>query len=493
MSEQFNDNNRNGEYHYTRQQLDHTVESSASQQSASQQNTSYQNASYQNASQQNTAWQNTSQQGAPYQDASQQGGGRTKAKKHEKHGMTTGKKWALVVSMALVFGLIAGGTMFGVNTVANYLAGGSGKEYTKLEQTQTTKSTGADTSSAGGSGTVASVAESAMPSLVTISTMSVEEMQSFFGGTQQYEVQGAGTGVIVGENDTELLIATNYHVVEGAASLSVGFIDEQSVEGQVKGTDVNNDLAVVAVKLSDIPSDTMEQIKVAAIGDSDELKLGDQVVAIGNALGYGQSVTSGYVSALDRDLTLQDAAGNVMTSTGLIQTDAAINSGNSGGALLNMNGELVGINEAKSSSASNGASVDNIGFAIPIDKAQESLQEMMNLETREKVDDSHASFLGIRGSDVSSEAAELYNVPEGAVVSEVIENGPAARAGLEKGDIITELDGRTVTGMTQLQEILQYYAAGEKVDVVVQRSGNGGYEAQTLSVTLGSVSELNEQ
>ena len=198
------------------------------------------------------------------------------------------------------------------------------------------------------------------------------------------------------ENDTELLIATNYHVVEGATSLSVGFVDEQSVEGAIKGTDVNNDLAIVSVKLSDIPEDTMNQIKIATIGDSDELQLGDQVVAIGNALGYGQSVTSGYVSALNRDLTLTYSDGTTIQSTGLIQTDAAINSGNSGGALLNMNGELIGINEAKSSSSTGGASVDNVGFAIPIDKAQSSLQEMMNMETRERVDASQASYMEFR-------------------------------------------------------------------------------------------------
>lgn len=257
------------------------------------------------------------------------------------------------MSMALVFGLIAGGTMFGVNTVGNLITG-AGRSNVQLAQTSTTSSSGTSSSSDSGSGTVTEVAANAMPSLVTISTMTVEEMQNFFGGTQQYEVEGAGTGVIVGENDTELLIATNYHVVEGANSLSVGFIDETSVEAEIKGTDVNNDLAVVAVKLSDIPDDTMNQIKIATIGDSDELQLGDQVVAIGNALGYGQSVTSGYVSALDRDLTLEDANGTTITSTGLIQTDAAINSGNSGGALLNMRGELVGINEAKSSSSSSG-------------------------------------------------------------------------------------------------------------------------------------------
>ena len=363
-------------------------------------------------------------------------------KVREKKPMTTGKKWVTVVAMALVFGLIAGGTMFGVNAAGNYLAGNDSSS-DQVGQTQTTSSDSNSSSSDGsGQGTVAEVAKNAMPSVVTISTMSVEEMRSFFGGTQQYEVQGAGTGVIVGENDTELLIATNNHVVEGAASLSVGFIDEESVEAEVKGTDVNNDLAVVSVKLSDIPADTMNQIKIATVGDSDQLQLGDQVVAIGNALGYGQSVTSGYVSALNRDLTLTDQSGTTINSTGLIQTDAAINEGNSGGALLNMKGELIGINEAKSSSTSTGATVDNIGFAIPIDKAEESLQQLMNLKTRERVDASQASYLGIRGEDVSAEASELYGIPAGVVITEVVENGPADQAGMQGAGRTRILPGR---------------------------------------------------
>ena len=414
----------------------------------------------------------------------------TEKKITEKKGMTTGRKWASLIAMALVFGLVAGGTMFGVNTAAEHL---TGRDKAQIGQTQTTSADASSDTSGSGQGTVSEVAANAMPSLVTISTMTVEEMRNFFGGTQQYEVEGAGTGVIVGENDTELLIATNYHVVEGATSLSVGFVDEQSAEAQVKGTDVDNDLAVVSVKLSDIPDDTMDQIKIATIGDSDELQLGDQVVAIGNALGYGQSVTSGYVSALDRDLTLTYEDGTTITSTGLIQTDAAINSGNSGGALLNMNGELIGINEAKSSSTSSGASVDNVGFAIPIDKAQSSLQEMMNQETREKVDEDQASYLGIQGSDVSAEVSELYGVPSGVVVEEVVENGRAAEAGIQKGDIITEFDGRTISSMEQLQQTLEYYAAGEEVDVTVQRSDNGAYQEQTLTITLGSAAELQNQ
>ena len=444
MSEQNYDENRNGEYHYTGDQLNQT-----------------------------TGNQSNEHQSA-YREV-QTGPRPHPAPKKTKKPLSMGKKWAIVIA--------AGSTMVGVNAIGDLVFNRNDRA-AQLTQTETTENADTAGESSGSSGSVAEVAANAMPSLVTISTMSVEEMRNFFGGTQQYEVQGAGTGVIVGENDKELLIATNYHVVEGATSLSVGFIDEHSVEAAVKGTDVNNDLAVVAVKLSDIPDETMKQIKIATIGDSDTLQLGDQVVAIGNALGYGQSVTSGYVSALDRDLTLTYGDGTTIESTGLIQTDAAINSGNSGGALLNMKGELIGINEA---------SVDNIGFAIPIDKAQGSLQDMMNMETRAKVDADQASYIGIRGSDVSSEAIQLYGVPSGAVVVEVIENGPAEKAGIEAGDIITELDGRTISGMSQLQQTLEYYAAGEKVDMVIQHSDGKGYEEKTVSVTLGSAKEMQNQ
>ena len=381
--------------------------------------------------------------------------------------------------MALVFGLIAGGTMYGVNAAANRLY-----SQNHISQTDTTEASTSESSSG-----VAQVADNAMPSVVTISTMSVEEMRSFFGGTQQYEVEGAGTGVIIGENDTELLIATNNHVVEGASSLSVGFIDESTVSAETKGTDAENDLAVISVKLSDISKDTMNQIKIASIGDSDELQLGEQVVAIGNALGYGQSVTSGYVSALNRDLSLTDESGNTINSTGLIQTDAAINPGNSGGALLNMNGELIGINEAKSGTTSSGTTVDNIGFAIPINKAQESLQNLMNQETREKVSEDQASYIGIQGASVSSDEQEKFSIPAGVVVASVVEDGPAAQAGIQEGDIITELDGRSVSSIEGLQDTLQYYAAGETVDIVVQRADNGSYQEQTLSITLGSAQD----
>ena len=403
----------------------------------------------------------------------------------KKVPLSTGLKWLRLVCMAVVFGIIAGGVMVGMN----YLGGSMASEEESIPQTSTVKVT----AQAEDSDAVVAVAREAMPSVVTISTMSVEEMRSFFGGTQEIQVQGAGTGVIVNKNESELLIATNNHVVEGAAQLSVGFVDQSSVEAQVKGTDVDNDLAVVAVQLSDIPAETLSQLKIATIGDSDELELGQPVVAIGNALGYGQSVTTGVVSALNRDLSLTDESGTAITSTGLIQTDAAINPGNSGGALLNMAGELIGINEAKTSSSGSGGSVDNIGFAIPIDKAEDSLKELMNLPTREKVDPSEASYLGIEGETITQDITQLYGIPTGVGVVAVEQGSPAEKAGIQQGDVITQFDGRAVANQQQLSDTLQYYKAGETVDVTLQRADNGKYAGQTVSVTLGSAKDMPQE
>ena len=402
--------------------------------------------------------------------------------------MSAKKKWSMLIAMAVVFGLVAGLVMFGVNTAANHIAGmgdAPSENGVVTDDTEDNSTASANISSAG-TKTPVQVAKEAMPSVVTISTMSVEEMRNFLGGVAEYKVQGAGTGVIVGENDTELMIATNNHVVEGASTLSVGFIDNSTASAELKGADPDNDLAVIAVNRSDITDDTMSQLKIATVGDSDELELGEQVVAIGNALGYGQSVTVGWVSALNRDITLTDENGVAINSTGLIQTDAAINPGNSGGALLNMDGELVGINEAKTGTTPTGISVDNMGFAIPIDKAEDSLKELMSLPTRDKVDASHASALGIEGQSVTSDLTQLYGIPGGVIVASVVENGPADQAGIQKSDIITELDGRSVGNLEQLQNALQYYAAGETVDVVVQRLNGQSFEAQTVSVTLGA-------
>lgn len=413
-----------------------------------------------------------------------------------KKRKSTGRKWATTVAMAVVFGLVAGLVFTGVTMAGRKLTGQS--EQQKLEIASTDqKNAEHDISEEAfqvpevpAGGTVADVAAQCMPSLVTISTISVEEMQSFFGMTQQYEVAGAGTGVIVGQNDTEILIATNNHVVEGAKSLSVGFIDETAVEGAVKGYDSSTDLAVVAVRLEDIAEDTMNQIKICEMGNSDELVLGEQVVAIGNALGYGQSVTSGYVSAFDRELNLTDNSGRAFSSTGLIQTDASINSGNSGGALLNMRGQLIGINEAKRSGNSTGASVDNIGFAIPISKAEPILENLMTLVTRDKVEKEQAAYIGITCANVSQETAEMYNMPTGVCLTSIFEGSPAEAAGLKKGDILTSFDGREVNSYEELINILQYYPAGETVEVIVQRSDEGEYSERTVTITLGSAADM---
>ena len=398
------------------------------------------------------------------------------------------RRWGFVAATALAVGLAAGSvTSFAADKA---LAPSADEKQVKL--TIAEKSLAPEEVEAAGA--VAAVAYDAMPSLVTISTMSVQEMMSFFG-TQTFEAEGAGTGVIIGKNDTELLIATNNHVIEGAEEVSVGFIDEEAVEAKIKGTDRQNDLAIVAVKLEDIPDETMDEIKIAKIGDSDALVLGEQVVAIGNALGVGQSVTSGYISALNRELDLSDGY-NDFVSSGLIQTDAAINSGNSGGALLNMKGELIGINEAKAAFTPSGVTVDNVGYAIPMAKAMPILEELMDLTTREKISEDEQGYLGVSLVNVSSEFANLYGIPQGAGFMEVAEGSPAEEAGAMKGDILTKFDGRTVTCVDDVLDVIQYYEIGEEVELTVLRADNGEYKEKKLIVTLGTneaISSLQTQ
>lgn len=424
----------------------------------------------------------------PQQPAGGSAGKKQKRKGKVRQPMGTGKKWALNLSMALVFGLVAGGVMYGVNYLGGELSGETAAPVIQNTATAPESAESVPVSSSGENGayTVQQVAANAMPSMVAISTETVETVQSFFG-TYNQTVPASGSGVIVGQNDTELLIATNNHVVEGANKLSVSFIDDETVEAQVKGTDADADLAVVAVQLSDIPQETMGQIKVATLGDSDSLEIGEGVVAIGNALGYGQSVTDGIISALDRKVQTQsETTGQVTESDGLIQTNAAINPGNSGGALLNMKGELIGINEAKYSSTD----VEGMGFAIPLSKAEPILENLMSLTTRSKVDDEDASYLGITGMNVSEEVHNYYGVPLGVLVGEVEKDGPADQAGIQEKDVITEIDGRKVTTMTDLQNNLQYYAKGETVEFKIQRMSEGGYTEQTVTVTLGDRADM---
>ena len=354
------------------------------------------------------------------------------------------------------------------------------------EDTEATKSS--DTK---GSLDVSDVAEEAMPSVVAITTKSVQEVQdyySMFGSqyapSQEQEVEGSGSGIIIGKTDSELLIATNYHVVDGADTLSVAFADGNAYEATVKGFDENEDLALVSVATKDVSDDTMDAISVAKIGSSDDLKIGEQVVAIGNALGYGQSVTTGIVSAKNRttDASGQiesgdstDNSSSINKGVNLIQTDAAIN----GGALLNMDGEVVGINSSKLASTE----VEGMGYAIAISDVADSLENMMNAKARDKVD--NHGILGITGSTVSTEAVQIYGIPQGVFVSEVTEGGPADDAGITKNMVITEFDGKTITSIDQLVELLQYYEPKEKIDVTVAVLDGNEYKEKTLTVKLG--------
>ncbi|MDC7291356.1 trypsin-like peptidase domain-containing protein [Blautia schinkii] len=423
-----------------------------------------------------------------------------------------GRKAGTTVALAVIFGLVAGIVFQGVNIVSRTYLGTD--QQSQIGMTNTIPDTTSQGSSTDGSdtnnllvqsGSVAGVAQAAMPSVVAITTVSIQQINSFFGfyGRREYPTTGTGSGIIVGENDSELLIATNNHVVEDATTLSVCFIGddvisaeeetqnlaatsdgdinvEDAVTAKIKGTDEDNDLAVVAVMKSDIPEDTMSQIKIAQIGSSDSLVVGEQVVAIGNALGYGQSVTSGWISALNRSLSMEDGV-----NAELIQTDAAINPGNSGGALLNMRGELIGINSAKYADNA----VEGMGYAIPISKAKPILEDLMNRKSRDKVEEGQAAYLGVKMSDLSVEAIQMYNMPAGAFVTEVMSGDPAEAAGIHKGDIIVKMDGQKVSGREDLLDKLAYYAAGETVTFVVARAGNGGYTETSVEVTLGARSE----
>lgn len=426
---------------------------------------------------------------------------------HRRNQNSFQKKAGTTIALAVIFGLVAAVVFQAVNFAADrFLNTGKSSVQIKttdsvdLQETASDDSTADKVLSDSENGTVAAVAQASMPSVVAITTVSVQEIPSFFGySSHQYKSASTGSGIIVGDNDDELLIATNNHVVDGATTLSVCFIGddvanaetetvnagdngdlnvEDAVSAKIKGTDADNDLAVVAVKKSDIPEDTLNQIKIAQIGSSDDLAVGQQVVAIGNALGYGQSVTSGWISALNRTISTDDGT----NSTGLIQTDAAINPGNSGGALLNMKGELIGINSAKYADSA----VEGMGYAIPISKAKPILEELMNRETREKVDSSKKGYLGVSLANLTTEAIEMYNMPTGAFVRSVEDDSPAQEAGICKGDIIVKFDGQKVSDGDDLLDKLQYYKSGEKIEAVIARATNGEYEENTIELTLGT-------
>lgn len=406
--------------------------------------------------------------------------------------MNKAKKLGIALAVITITG--TAGTAIGVNTYNERMAGVQAEESTETESEADTSgiTLGADASDSEATDTssdgsylpnVKEIAQNAMPSIVAITNQSKETIQ-FWGQEYEQDSESTGSGIIVGKSDTELLIATNNHVVQNADQLTVLFSadtendEDKMVTAQVKGTDSSLDLAVVAVKLDDIPQDVMDQIKVIEIGDSDEVNVGDWSIAIGNALGYGQSVTFGIISALDREVILSTDNGEITQN--MIQTDAAINFGNSGGALLDENGRLIGINSAKASSTG----VEGMGYAIPINTAKSVIEDLMNQTTRTKADADKAGALGVRVTNVSEEARQMYNIPAGAYVYEVTDGSAAAEAGIKQGDIITKLDKTTISSMSELLDRIQYYEAGESVDVTIKRSGDNGYQEQVVTVTL---------
>ncbi len=428
------------------------------------------------------------------------------------------KKGLTLSLCAVLAGGLAAGSFEGVNKLAGWsgattVEAASNKDETTLTYAKSEKKdadtsdsksdTGKDTgSTAKGNLDVSEIASEALPSIVSITTKSVQEVQNYFGmygmygyapQQQEQEVEGSGSGIIVGKNDDELLIATNYHVVEGADTLSVAFTDGNAVEASVKGFDEERDLAVVSVSLDDVKDDTMDAISIAKIGSSDDLKVGEQVIAIGNALGYGQSVTTGIVSAKNRRMdsdnnTVTDGSDDSSDGVNLIQTDAAINPGNSGGALLNMEGEVVGINSAKLASTE----VEGMGYAIAISDVTDILQNLMNETSRDKLDDSEHGVLGIEGSSVSSEAVQMYGIPAGVFVKEVTEGGAADKAGLKANSVITEFNGKTVSSNNQLIEYLSYYEPDEEVELTVQVPHGTSYKEETVKVTLDENTDADD-
>lgn len=416
-------------------------------------------------------------------------------------------KKGLTISLCAV---LTAGVFGSINNVLNWDQGievEAANDEAKLTMTKSSKkSEDSDTSektetTAKGSLDVSDIAEEAMPSVVSITTKSIQEVQNYFGmfggyGGYSYapeiqEVEGSGSGIIIGKNSSELLIATNYHVVQGTNTLSVSFVDNEVYEAKVKGFDDEKDLAVVSVKLDDIEDETMDEIKIATIGSSDDLKVGNQVVAIGNALGYGQSVTTGIVSAKNRRMdessqTVSDSEDG--DGVNLIQTDAAINPGNSGGALLNMDGEVVGINSAKLASTE----IEGMGYAIAISDVSDIIENLMNEESRDKLDDDEHGVLQITGKSVSEEA-QYYGIPAGAFVEEVTRKGAADKAGIKHGDIITEFNGKKVSSIEQLIEYLAYYAPDEEVELTIAVQSGDGYKEKTVTVVLGENTASTEE
>ncbi len=413
-----------------------------------------------------------------------------RAAKNSGKGQNFGFKLAKCASIALVFGLVAGTAFEGSSYLVGGLLGTDKGEVVSeekedkedkgvLNKPDKTQQTALPSSTASaGLADVASIAEECMPSIVAITNMSEVQYQNWFGQTQNYEIPSAGSGILVSEDDEYLYIATNNHVVTGATTLTVQFCDGVTASAEVKGTDKSVDLAVVKVKKADVEAETLSEVKIATLGNSDEVKVGSQAIAIGNALGYGQSVTTGIISALEREVTMEDENTGETFTNDLIQTDAAINPGNSGGALLNSRGEVIGINSSKYSDTT----VEGMGFAIPSNMAAPIIDDLI---TREAVSEDKAAFLGIVGVDVNSSVAETYNLPEGVCITELSRGTAAEKYGLKKGDIITKFDGKTVKSMESLSTMITYYEAGAEVKITIQRASEGGYQEQVVKVVLG--------
>lgn len=404
-------------------------------------------------------------------------------KKKKKGGF--GKTLAKCLVLALVFGSVSSAAFMGTNYIGRQMFG----DVVTTEGDGNNNAATPTTTVAGSSSDVYDVSDivtNCMPSVVSITNVGTTEFRTFFG-TYEQESQSSGSGIIIGRNDTEILIVTNNHVVSKANEISVYFnsdgedADEDNViSARVKGTDPGKDLAVIAVKVSDIPQETLDIIKIATIGDSGMLAVGEPVVAIGNAYGYGLSVTSGIVSALNREVSVE--SDGMMINNRLIQTDAAINPGNSGGALLNSKGELIGINSVKFISEE----VEGMGYAIPISDVETIIGDLMNKVTRDLVEESDRGYLGITGVDVTTDASKNYGMPEGVYINTITEGGAAEKAGLQKGDIITKLDGSRITGYSQLRETLSYYSSGETISITIQRMENSEYAEKVLEITLSS-------
>lgn len=481
---------RNGESsNYNSDSVNHSYQRN------SYQNTDYQNTDYQNTDYQNNSYRNTGyQQAASYQEQAGYQGTmeqqvytpyeepkKKKRKKKERKSGGFGSKLIKCAAFAAIFGLVAGGVMVGLqyaakplletkyNTNLTLQPGGMNLSDKPIESTPVSNTYVAVD--------VSDIVAEVMPSIVAITNISETEYRSFWG-SQTFESTSAGSGIIVSRDENYLYIATNNHVIDGAKSLTVTFANDATVSAEVKGADPSIDLAVVKVALDSIESNTMDVIKIAALGDSESLRVGEASIAIGNALGYGQSVTMGVISALDRVVTVADSNSSISYTAELIQTDAAINPGNSGGALLNARGEVIGINSVKYADTD----VEGIGYAIPMSTAAPIIQELI---TKEKVDASNSSYLGIGGVDVTNDVASTYNMPTGVYVAQVFENTAAEKYGIIPGDIIVKFDGKEITSMESLTSTLQYYAAGSTVEITVMRAHNGQYQEQIIEVVLG--------